>query len=324
MIVSLSYKTKQFFIVLIKLCIVVGAFYFMYHKLTTNDELELHKFLEFLNQNDLFSVKNILFLTTLTSLNWFFEILKWKNLVSSVLPISFKNASEQSLGALTASLLTPNRIGEYGAKAIYYQRALRKKIMLLNLISNMLQMTTTIIFGYVGFFFFTIRYSLNLEVVKISLSILAFSLTLIAAFYVFKKIQFKIKGFPLNKIRDFFNGISVEIKFKAFIYSVIRYLLFSFQFYVLLQIFDIDMSYLFAMMVITTMYLLSSIIPSIFILDVVIKGSVAVYLFSMVGVNDLTIVCIVTLMWLLNFVIPSVIGSYYVLNFNVPKVDESI
>lgn len=78
------------------------------------------------------------------------------------------------------------------------------------------------------------------------------------------------------------------------------------------------------MMVILTIYLLYSIIPPIFIFEVVIKGSVAVFLFSVLSVNDLTILCVVTLMWLLNFVIPSVFGSYYVLNFNLPKVENSI
>jgi hypothetical protein len=188
----------------------------------------------------------------------------------------------------------------------------------------MMQMTTTLIFGYVGFFFFAFNYSLELEVVKISLSILAFSLILLAAFYFLKKIQFEIKGFSLGKIRDFVGGISSDIKIRAFLFSVIRYIIFSFQFYVLLQIFDVNIDYFTAMMVITTMYLLSSIVPSIFIFDVVIKGSIAVYLFSMLGVNDLTVLCIVTLMWLMNFVIPSVFGSYYVLNFNLPKVEETI
>ena len=67
------------------------------------------------------------------------------------------------------------------------------------------------------------------------------------------------------------------------------------------------------------MYLLASIIPSIFIFDVIIKGSIAVYLFSLAGVNELIILSIITLMWGLNFVTPSVFGSYYVLNFNFPK-----
>ena len=37
MIYSLPYKTKQFFFVLIKLSIVVGAFYFIYQKLANNE-----------------------------------------------------------------------------------------------------------------------------------------------------------------------------------------------------------------------------------------------------------------------------------------------
>lgn len=324
MLMTLPYKTKQFFVLLIKLSIVVGAFYFIYHKLAKNDELAFHDFINFLHKSDLFLLKNVFFLLILSLFNWFFEILKWKHLVSSILPISLKKASEQSLGALTASLLTPNRIGEYGAKAIYYAKSLRNKIMLLNLIGNIVQMTTTVIFGYVGFFFFAINYSLDLEVVKICLSILAFSLILILAFYFLNKIQFKIKGFSLKKIRDFVKEISVDIKIKAFVFSVIRYLIFSFQFYYLLLIFNIQIEYFNAMMVITTMYLLSSIIPSIFIFDVVIKGSIAVYLFSIIGVNDLTILSVVTLMWLLNFVIPSVFGSYYVLNFNLLKVEEPL
>ena len=324
MIRTLPYKTKQFFVVLIKLCIVVGAFYFVYHKLTTNDELELLNFIDFLHKNDLFSVKNALFLMILTILNWFFEILKWKNLVASVTSISLKNASEQSLGALTASLLTPNRIGEYGAKAIYYQKSLRKKIMLLNLIGNMLQMSTTIIFGSIGLLCFVNHYPLELNVVKLCIFFLIVISILSAVVYLFRKNQFKIKGFSLERIHDFVSGISSDIKMKAFLFSVIRYLIFSFQFYVFLQIFDVNIDYFTAMMVITTMYLLSSIVPSIFIFDVVIKGSVAVYLFSMLAVNDLTVLCIVTLMWLMNVVIPSVFGSYYVLNFNLPKVDDTL
>ena len=172
MIPSLPYKTKQFFFVLIKLSIVVAAFYYMYHKLTTNEHLKFYEFLEYLRKNELFSIKNIIFLLALTFFNWIFEILKWKQLVSSVTSISFKNASDQSLGALTASLLTPNRIGEYGAKAVYYPKPLQKKIMLLNLIGNMMQMTTTVIFGFIGFFFFVMNYPLDLNGVKIFLSIL--------------------------------------------------------------------------------------------------------------------------------------------------------
>lgn len=320
---TLSYKTKQFLVVLIKLSIVVGAFYFIYRKLVSNDELKFHQFITFLHQNNVFSLQNIIFLTILSIFNWFFEILKWQKLVNSVTSISFNSAMDQSLGALTASLLTPNRIGEYGAKAIHYEKQFRKKIMLLNLIGNMMQMTTTIVFGSIGLLFFVSYYSLNINFARLSILLLALLLIAAGITYSLKKYQFKIKGFSLKKIIGFIKKISLDIKVQASMYSVIRYLIFSFQFYFLLKVFGISIDYFTAMMIITSMYLLSSIIPSIFIFDVVIKGSVAVYLFSMIGVNDLTILCIVTLMWLLNFVIPSVIGSYYVLNFSLSKAEPT-
>jgi hypothetical protein len=79
------------------------------------------------------------------------------------------------------------------------------------------------------------------------------------------------------------------------------------------------MAYINAITAIASMYLITSIMPSIFIFDVLIKGSVAVYLFAFIGVSEITILTIITTMWLLNFVLPSVVGSYYVLSFKLPK-----
>ena len=148
---GLSYKSKQFFFVLIKLSIVAGAFYFIYQKLMKNDDLSFFDFAQFLTENEVFSSKNVVFLLFLTIFNWFLEILKWQKLTSIVTKISFLKSLEQSLGALTASLFTPNRIGEYGAKAIYFQYSIRKKILLLNLLGNIAQMTITTVFGVIGF-----------------------------------------------------------------------------------------------------------------------------------------------------------------------------
>src|SRR5690554_2077143 len=137
---TLPYKTNQFLIVLLKISIVVGAFYFIYHRLTTNNQLDFKVFSEFLSENKVFSAKNTLFLFLLSAFNWIFEILKWKDLVSVFKKISFKEGLQQTLGSLTASIFTPNRIGEYGAKAICYSSDLRKKIVLLNFLGNSMQM----------------------------------------------------------------------------------------------------------------------------------------------------------------------------------------
>ncbi|GAA4804890.1 lysylphosphatidylglycerol synthase domain-containing protein [Litoribaculum gwangyangense] len=316
---SLPYKTKQFFFVLIKLGILVGAFYFIYQKLANNNELKFSVFIDILSKNESFSIKSILFLVFLSILNWFFEILKWQNLVSYIKKINFKKSLEQSLGALTASLFTPNRIGEYGAKAIYFKSNYRKPIMLINLISNVLQMSVTVLIGIIGFSFFISENNLNINYYKLAkFLMIIFAVLLLLGFGILKSND-TIRGFALKKIKRFFYKYPKNKLVLGFILSCIRYTIFSFQFYFLMTLFKIDMSYINALKAITSMYLMASILPSIFIFDVVIKGSVAVYLFSFLGVNELTILSIITIMWLLNFVVPSIFGSYYVLNFKLPK-----
>lgn len=323
MVGGLSYKTKQLFFMLIKLSIVIGAFYFIYNRLTTNEHLNFSVFVDFLTKNDVFSLKNILFLLFLTFLNWFFEILKWQNLVQIVDDISFSDATKQSLAALTASLFTPNRIGDYAAKAIYYKASKRPKVMLLNLLSHMMQMSVTTLFGVIGLGFFIYTYNPDISYYKLGRFVIILAVVLSFAIFGAKQNTFTVKGFSLKKVIGFIKGISKGTHLKNAVYSVIRYLVFSFQFYLLLQLFGVDVFYFNAMVVITTMYLVASIIPSVFIFDVVVKGSVALFIFEIVGVNDLTVLSIITLMWILNFVIPSIIGSFFVLRFNASNLMRS-
>ena len=69
------------------------------------------------------------------------------------------------------------------------------------------------------------------------------------------------------------------------------------------------------MFLVFAMYLIASTIPSLPMFDWLIKGSVAVFVFGLIGVNELVIVSITSIMWLLNFALPAVIGSYFVINF---------
>ncbi|WP_407556577.1 lysylphosphatidylglycerol synthase domain-containing protein [Winogradskyella sp. 4-2091] len=315
----MHYKTKQFFFVLIKLSIVVGAFYFIYSKITDNENLKFVDFLSFLNKSSVFSIKNILFLIILSTFNWFFEILKWQHLVKTINSISFNSAFVQSFSALTTSLITPNRIGDYGAKAMYYLKPLKTKIILLNLIGNLSQMFITMIAGSIGFLLFTNRYNIDLNYFKIAKIALVFIIVILFTFLGIKQKRFKIKGFSMATIVAFTKSIAIKTKSITLLLSLFRYAIFSFQFFVLLRIFGVDIIYTDAMIVISCFYLLSSIIPTIALFDVIVKGSIAVYLFSYLGIDELTILSITTLMWFLNFVFPSLIGSYFVLNFKLPK-----
>lgn len=314
-------KYRQFLFFLVKLSIVIGSFYFIYHKIIYNQSISYADFVFFLENKLLTNYKSIIILIFFTFFNWFFEILKWKTLVSYIKKISFLEATKQSLGSLTASLFTPNRIGEYGAKALYFNKKNRKKVVLLNLISNVSQMSITILFGVCGLLFVILNFEVEFPILRTKKLVYFSVLLMVVLFSGRFFIRKKIRGFYISKIIDFIKGFSKALIFRTFFFSIIRYLVFSHQFYFLLRIFGVETDYYSLILLIFSMYLIASIIPSLPMFDWLIKGSVAVFIFGLIGVSELLVVSITIVMWLLNFGLPAIIGSYFVLGFRVGDLD---
>lgn len=303
--ISISHKAKQFLIVVTKILIVGGAFYFIYNQLANNDKLDWQKFIVLFQKN--YSLGGIAFILLLSVLNRFFEILKWQNLVSYLHKITLPEATKQVLGALTAGLFTPNGVGEYVGKALFFEKSKAKKIVFLNLICNGIQMILSVVFGTIGLW--VLGYGFWV------LAILGASIFLIL-FSIFLK-RIKIKGYSIEKLIHKINEIPKPIHQKNIFLAVCRYLVFSHQYYFLFLAFDVDLPYFTLMATIASVYFLASSLPTFQFLDFAVKGSVAVYFFGFLGVNEWIVVFISTLMWFLNVVLPVVIGSYYVMNFKI-------
>ena len=301
--ISISHKAKQFLILAIKLLIVVGAFYFIYNQLATNDKLDWNKFIVLFKKNQ--SVGGILFILFLSFANRFLEILKWQNLVSSFQTITIGGATKQVLASLTAGIFTPNGIGEYAGKALYFEKNKTKKIVFLNLLCNGIQLILTVLLGTIGLL--VLGYSFWGLVIIFS----GFGFWLLA--FLSKKI--KVKGYSLEKLISKINEIPKNIHQKNIVLGIARYLIFSHQYYFLFIAFDVHLPYFTLIATIATVYFLASSLPSFQFLDFAVKGSVAVYFFSLLGVNEWIVIFVTTLMWFLNVVIPVIIGSFYVLNF---------
>ena len=309
--ISFSPKTKQFLFFIIKVLIVGGAFYFIYNQLANNDKLDWQKFIVLFQKNQ--SVGGIFFILLLSVLNRFFEILKWQNLVSFLHEISLPEATKQVLGALTAGLFTPNGVGEYAGKALFFEKSKAKKVVFLNLICNGIQMILSVIFGIFGLLYFNANY--NIITSKTVLILFGICLLLFGILFVSKKIN--IKGYSIEKLIHKINEIPKSIHQKNIVLAICRYLVFSHQYYFLFLAFDVDLPYFTLMATIASVYFLASSLPTFQFLDFAVKGSVAVYFFGILGVNEWIVVFISTLMWFLNVVLPVVIGSYYVMNFKI-------
>lgn len=303
--ITIPHKAKQFVVFLVKLLIVSGAFYFIYDQLANNDQLDWEKFTVLVKEKADFW--GILFLLSFSVANRYLEILKWQNLVRFIKPITIGESTKQVLSALTAGIFTPNGLGEYAGKALYFDKTKTKKVIFLNLICNGIQMILTIVFGTIGL--------LIIGYWKWSLAIIAFSIFFILFSFLSKNI--KIKGNSIAKLLQKINEIPKAIRRKNIWLAICRYLVFSHQYYFLFLAFDVDLPYLTMMATIATVYFLASSLPSFQFLDFAVKGSVAVFFFEKLGINEWIVVFIATLMWFLNVVLPVVIGSYCVITFKV-------
>ena len=210
--ISIPHKAKQFLVLLIKLLIVGGAFYFIYNQLANNDKLDWEKFIILFQKNQ--SVAGISFILLLSVLNRFFEILKWQNLVLYIHKISLPEATKQVLGALTAGLFTPNGVGEYAGKALFFEKSKAKKIVFLNLICNGIQMILSIVFGIFGLLYFNANY--NIITSKTVLILFGICFLLFGILFFSKKIN--IKGYSIERMIHKINEIPKSIHQKNIFY----------------------------------------------------------------------------------------------------------
>jgi hypothetical protein len=301
-----SRKSKQFLTVAAKFLVLGCAFYFLDRRLAEND---WETFYRQLDGN--FTWLSIALLLALAVANRFLEIAKWQNLVGTFRRISLPESTKQVLGALTASVFTPNGIGEYGAKALYYEKEFTRRIVFLNLVCNGAQMFWTVVFGTIGLAYFNFRY--KIVGTKIIFWILiAVSIIFLLAFML-RKIT--VKGFSFEKALSKYSRMPNAATRKNLVLALCRYAVFSHQYYFIVTAFDPGLSYLTLMATICSVYFLASSLPTFQFVDFAVKGGVAVYFFGLLGVNDWIPVFATTMIWLLNVVLPVLIGSYYVARF---------
>ena len=303
----ISNKTKQYLTLIIKLVIVFGAFYFIYDKLAHDDKLSWKQFSGILQHK--FTFGWIAFMLSFSILNRFLEILKWKNLVLVIEKISLFTATKQVLAGVTAGLFTPNGIGEYAGKALYFPKAATKRVLFLNLICNGIQMVLTIIFGLIGLLY--LGYTLYFFIlIGIGFLVLTF---------LFVTKNANIKGYSIGLFLEKITEIPKKIHQKNILLAIARYLTFSHQYYFLFLLFGVEIDYFTLMATITAVYFIASSLPSFQFLDFIVKGSVAIWFFDKLNIDEYVVLFISTFMWLLNVVFPVVIGSYFVLIYKSEK-----
>ena len=201
---------------------------------------------------------------------------------------------------------------------------------LATILGSMAHLLTTILFGFTAVVFFLPRWiSPDSSLNRWAFAGLLFSIFVVSAVLVFAFLNFSvfsvllksISGRAYKKIAQYaevFSWYSVRELVYVFLISIVRYLVFSLQFFLLLRIFQIHIGYLQAMMVIGFIYLLMSIIPTIALSEIGVRGSVSLYAFGLFfGVTlseglSRTIVAASSALWLLNLALPALSGLFFI------------
>lgn len=265
-------------------------------------------------------------------INWAIEAIKWRYLMARIERIGFWKYYQAVLTGLTVSSFTPNRIGEYFGRVFILNTASRVEGILVTILGSMSQLLITIFTGsaallafiptfltqywdYSGYLYYT------LMTMVVGFNILILGLYLNVSFL--STLKEKILRNRLKKVRKFFWIFSFYHNrelIRVLLYSLLRYLIFSFQFFILLRIFAVPISYPDAMMLISLIYFVMAVIPTIALTELGIRGSVALYFFGIYysghngssEVINFGILAASTLLWAINLGFPALAGGVFV------------
>ena len=95
--------------------------------------------------------------------------------------------------------------------------------------------------------------------------------------------------------------------------SIIRYLVFTTQFYLIYNGLSPQNDIMEIFMSIAAYFMLTSLIPMISVIEPAIRAAIALFVFNNTGGDTITIVLASTFVWVINVVIPSVIGYVIIL-----------
>lgn len=322
---------KTYFNTIIQAIILVLTMVFLYNQLFQKHDADSL----FLLLQQTLSKKNLVLVSVvllLVPLNWFLEAYKWKYLIYKLEKISTADSFKAVLTGISVSMFLPNRAGDYLGRIFILKNADRLQAVLSTMLGGLAQLLTTLIFGTIAFTvalydFFDMSDSLKLwsylGIVFAAFIFISGIVFIYLNFSTFSSIIKNISGkeYPkISKYSQVFSWYSSKELLNVLLISIARYLIFSFQFYLLLIIFNIGISYLISMVLIGIIYLMMTVIPTIAMTELGVRGSVSVYVFGYYferlnlwnGNLQQSVIAASSLLWIINLGIPALIGAFFV------------
>jgi hypothetical protein len=144
----------------------------------------------------------------------------------------------------------------------------------------------------------------------------AAAILLIIYFKVSSVIKF-LERIPFIAKYAFFIQKLEEFKWRellqVLLLSLIRFSIFILQYYLLMQVFNVDLDFWQSAGLTCIMFLAMAVVPTIALAELGLRGQLAVLLYGISSTNSLGIVLAASGIWLINLVVPALAGSLFIL-----------
>lgn len=274
----------------------------------------------------------ILLVIFLMFLNWGIEAKKWQVLVSRVEKISFWSAYRAIFAGQAFALNTINRAGDFVGRILYLQEGNRLRAVALSLVGSMSQILVTF---FIGLFALTGLRLTILDQLKRFEGLNGFWLdalmiTLFIGVFVFTIFYFNVALFIrlIEKIPFIARYRYLIEKLEALHWreltrilflSAARYVVFVVQYVLLLQVFGVESGILSLAMMVSVLFLVLAMVPSIALAELGFRGKVSLQLFGLLSNNQLGIIAAAAGIWIINLIIPAIAGSILILGVRIFK-----
>jgi hypothetical protein len=276
-----------------------------------------------------FSSEHIFLISSILLLmfvNWALEALKWKLSVSVIYPVKFFQAFKAVLSGVSFSVTIPNRVGDYIGRVIYMPEGKRLKAIPLTIIGSVSQLLVTLVAGTIGLFFVKKRLIESGTADLLTFQFAIAGMLLVTAFLALFYFNIGVveglieKWFRKSKYLYLIEAIrmfGMQRLVSLLLLSSGRYLIFMLQYILAFRLFDVHVSFLNLIAVMTVVFAALAIIPSIVLLELGIRGQVSLKLIGLFTANNLGIVFTSLSIWVINLVIPALAGSILMLSVKV-------
>jgi hypothetical protein len=314
----LTATTKKLFSYSLKAAILILAFYFIYHRITSNDDLKrFEKLIRGIDRTTAIAVMSCVVLLMLV--NWVAEACKWKYITRELTKITYWQAVESVFCGLTWAVFTPNRIGEYGGRVMFLPNRKRIHGIFVMAIGSFGQNVITNVLGLSALIWFAFKFLHINNVVLLGLSLAALGfMVLLLIFYfnigwlvtLLNRIKF------LKKYHRFFDIMAryhtAELM-NIMWWCLVRFFVFSFQYFLVIHLLLPDMAIFPMMMMVFILFFIQSALPSLDLLDVGVRSMTASVFFAYITSQNIAVMAAVSSIWFINLILPAILGSVFVL-----------